>query len=160
MEETDAHWMGPDSDHEHRNDCPPPEHELDGISPRSSWSVSDSAARYGYAGLDGRFCSRGDRSGVRYGGPVRHHTPNCAAASFLTGDDLSEFMIGNWVELIADRLRADGWTEEQAIPRATLFLAQIRGLQLDLLLTNDHVRLDAAFEISLDHLHHGTTSGH
>ncbi|ORI27245.1 TetR/AcrR family transcriptional regulator [Rhodococcus sp. 1168] len=67
---------------------------------------------------------------------------------------LSESMVGKWVAMIAEQLQADGWTKDQAILRATLFLAQIRGLQLDLLLTNDHVRLDAAFEISLEQLHH------
>jgi hypothetical protein len=54
--------------------------------------------------------------------------------------------------MIANRLEADGWTEAQALARATLFLAQVRGLQLDLLLTNDRARLDAAFEVSLEQL--------
>jgi AcrR family transcriptional regulator len=67
---------------------------------------------------------------------------------------LSESMVGKWVAMIAEQLQADGWTEDQAILRATLFLAQIRGMQLDLLLTNDQLRLDAAFEISLEQLHH------
>lgn len=56
-------------------------------------------------------------------------------------DDLVEFVSG-W-------LRQDGWAPEDASALATLLLAQIRGLQLDLLISGDRARADRAFEFGL-----------
>jgi AcrR family transcriptional regulator len=58
-------------------------------------------------------------------------------------------MVHDWVRLLADRLTDAGWTDSDALTLATLLLAQARGLQLDLLITGDKGRVDAAFEISL-----------
>ncbi|TLH65251.1 TetR/AcrR family transcriptional regulator [Mycolicibacterium aubagnense] len=66
---------------------------------------------------------------------------------------LIESMIHGWVELMTDRiLVAGGWSQQDAQALATLLLAQFRGLQLDLMLTGERARVDAALEISLRHL--------
>ncbi|WP_343232238.1 TetR/AcrR family transcriptional regulator [Mycolicibacterium sp. CBMA 361] len=63
---------------------------------------------------------------------------------------LTESMIHSWVESIADRIVAsDGWSRQDSQALATLLLAQFRGLQLDLMLTGERARVDAALEISL-----------
>ncbi|MUL65455.1 TetR family transcriptional regulator [Mycobacterium sp. CBMA 234] len=63
---------------------------------------------------------------------------------------LTESMIHSWVESIADRIVAsDGWSRQDSQALATLLLAQFRGLQLDLMLTGERSRVDAALEISL-----------
>jgi hypothetical protein len=61
-------------------------------------------------------------------------------------------LVDDWVRLVGDYLRAAGWSQEDAQMRATLLLAQIRGLQLDLLVTGDRRRVDKAFEVSLAYL--------
>lgn len=62
----------------------------------------------------------------------------------------TESMIQSWVDLIADRIFGTGaWSRPGAAALATLMLAQFRGLQLDLILTGDRARVDAALEISL-----------
>ena len=70
---------------------------------------------------------------------------------------LTESMIHGWVESIADRIQASGsWGRQDSQALATLLLAQFRGLQLDLMLTGERARVDAALEISLrqfDQLH-------
>jgi len=70
------------------------------------------------------------------------------------GDErLTESMIHGWVALISDRIVvADGWNRQDAQALATLLLAQFRGLQLDLMLTGERARVDAALEISLRQL--------
>lgn len=63
---------------------------------------------------------------------------------------LTESMIQGWVALISDRVVATGsWNRQDAQALATLLLAQFRGLQLDLMLTGERTRVDAALEISL-----------
>jgi AcrR family transcriptional regulator len=57
-------------------------------------------------------------------------------------------LVDDWVRLVGDYLRAAGWSQEDAQMRAT----QIRGLQLDLLVTGDRRRVDQAFEVSLAYL--------
>ncbi|CDQ46363.1 TetR/AcrR family transcriptional regulator [Mycolicibacterium neoaurum] len=68
------------------------------------------------------------------------------------------------VDFIAGWLKRDGWTPEDASALATLLLAQIRGLQLDLLISGDRARADRAFELALPLLHQRTqrtqSSGH
>lgn len=62
----------------------------------------------------------------------------------------AESMIRSWVELIADRiLGAGGRSRPEAHALATLMLALFRGLQLDLMLTGDRARVDAALDTSL-----------
>ncbi|KRA28034.1 MULTISPECIES: TetR/AcrR family transcriptional regulator [unclassified Nocardioides] len=62
--------------------------------------------------------------------------------------DLSESLVLDWIELLVGRLVEDGWTRQAAEPVATLVLAQIRGLQLDLLVTGDRERVDRAMQSS------------
>ncbi|MFF7945138.1 TetR/AcrR family transcriptional regulator [Nocardia gamkensis] len=64
------------------------------------------------------------------------------------GDDLTRPMLDD-VDFISEWLRQDGWAPEQASALATLLLAQIRGLQLDLLVSGDRARADQAFELAL-----------
>jgi AcrR family transcriptional regulator len=65
------------------------------------------------------------------------------------GGELVRSMEDGFVEFISGWLRQDGWTPEDASALATLLLAQIRGLQLDLLITGDRARVDRAFEFAL-----------
>lgn len=64
------------------------------------------------------------------------------------GGELTQPMLDD-VDFIAGWLRRDGWAPEDASALATLLLAQIRGLQLDLLVSGDHERADRAFEFAL-----------
>jgi AcrR family transcriptional regulator len=63
--------------------------------------------------------------------------------------ELSESLVLDWIELIVGRLVEEGWTRQAAEPVATLVLAQVRGLQLDLLVTGDRERVDRAMQTSL-----------
>jgi hypothetical protein len=54
-----------------------------------------------------------------------------------------------FVEFLSGWRRQDGWAPEDASALATLLLAQIRGLQLDLLVSGDRARVDRAFEFAL-----------
>jgi AcrR family transcriptional regulator len=62
---------------------------------------------------------------------------------------LTDPLVRNWIELIVDRLAGEGWDRRDAEPVATLVLAQVRGLQLDLLVTGDRARVDRAMRTSL-----------
>ncbi len=53
------------------------------------------------------------------------------------------------VELIAERLKGVGCPDELAYSHATITLGLLRGLMMDMLVTGDHERLDAAFELLL-----------
>lgn len=63
---------------------------------------------------------------------------------------LSTSLVHSWLAILIESLTAEGWSRADAVSRATLFLAQARGLQLDLLITGDRARVDAAFEVSLE----------
>lgn len=63
--------------------------------------------------------------------------------------DLITSIVTSWLEAIAESLRRDGWPPEDASALATLILAQVRGLQLDLLVSGDRARVDRALEFSL-----------
>jgi AcrR family transcriptional regulator len=65
------------------------------------------------------------------------------------GGELTQSMEDDFVDFISGWLRQDGWTPEDASALATLLLAQIRGLQLDLLVSGDRARVDRAFEFAL-----------
>jgi AcrR family transcriptional regulator len=54
--------------------------------------------------------------------------------------------VHDWLPILEQGLRRDGTPEAQVTPIATGLLAQIRGLQLDLIATGDHARVDRAFE--------------
>ncbi|MCG7205092.1 TetR/AcrR family transcriptional regulator [Streptomyces arenae] len=63
--------------------------------------------------------------------------------------ELGRILIGGWVDIIIGRLARDERPAEDATALATLILAQIRGLQIDLLVTGDRERADRALELSL-----------
>jgi AcrR family transcriptional regulator len=56
-----------------------------------------------------------------------------------------EQFISDWLSPFEQALGADGFLPERARSLATLSLAAIRGLQLDLLATGERARIDAAF---------------
>ncbi|WP_369227946.1 hypothetical protein AB5J52_47510 [Streptomyces sp. R39] len=58
---------------------------------------------------------------------------------------------------MADRLITDGRPPEDASTLATLLLAQVRGLQLDLLVSGDRARADRAIEFAARLLDRPTT---
>lgn len=66
-----------------------------------------------------------------------------------TNPDIVAALIGDWVSLIGALFEAEGEDAGQAEAKATLLLAQIRGLQLDLMLTEDADRVDQALEVAL-----------
>lgn len=63
-----------------------------------------------------------------------------------------EPIVHDWLRLIEQALVSEGCPAEQATTWATLVLAQIRGLQLDVAGTGDRARVDAAFETWLQML--------
>ncbi|MDA2810620.1 TetR/AcrR family transcriptional regulator [Nocardiopsis sp. RSe5-2] len=65
------------------------------------------------------------------------------------GGEPTRSMEDDFVGFISGWLRRDGWAPEDASALATLLLAQIRGLQLDLLVSGDRARVDRAFEFAL-----------
>ena len=62
---------------------------------------------------------------------------------------LAGSIVEEWLLPIESRLRAAGWSSNDARTAATFILAQVRGLQLDLLLTGDRTRVDAALEAAI-----------
>jgi AcrR family transcriptional regulator len=58
-------------------------------------------------------------------------------------------IVTSWLDVIGAALARDGWPPEDASALATLVLAQVRGLQLDLLVSGDRARADRALEFSL-----------
>lgn len=68
----------------------------------------------------------------------------------LVDSRFTESMVQSWVTLIAERIVGAGGADgPDAAALATMMLAQFRGLQLDLLLTGNRARVDAALEIFL-----------
>ncbi|MFD8000429.1 TetR/AcrR family transcriptional regulator [Streptomyces mirabilis] len=63
--------------------------------------------------------------------------------------DLAQSIISDWLDILAERLVQDGWPAQDASAMATLMLAQVRGLQLDLLVSGDRDRVDRAIDFSL-----------
>ncbi|MET9659057.1 TetR/AcrR family transcriptional regulator [Streptomyces sp. NPDC006510] len=68
-----------------------------------------------------------------------------------SGEDekLSRSIVHDWIGIIANRLAADGWPPEDASALSTLVLAQVRGLQLDLLVSGDRARTDRAIDLAV-----------
>ncbi|WP_309227724.1 MULTISPECIES: TetR/AcrR family transcriptional regulator [unclassified Mycolicibacterium] len=60
--------------------------------------------------------------------------------------DLTQATIDDWLTVISGQLLRSGYSLEAAETLATLLLAQVRGLALDLLLTGDRTRVDRAME--------------
>ncbi|MEV4232272.1 hypothetical protein AB0J81_35435 [Streptomyces bobili] len=66
------------------------------------------------------------------------------------GDRVSaRSLVGDWLDILVRRLMQDGWPSEDASALATLLLAQVRELQLDLLVSGDRARVDRALAFSL-----------
>lgn len=72
-----------------------------------------------------------------------------AAGAHTPGGPLSR-LATDWLTLIETELTRYGWPAESVSRTATFVLAQVRGLQLDLLTTGDRERVDAAFELTVD----------
>lgn len=66
--------------------------------------------------------------------------------------DVSHAIVQGWLEPLEQRLLADGRSAEEAAATATLALALVRGLQLDLLVSGDRGRADAAFEVAMSQI--------
>ncbi|WP_241031405.1 TetR/AcrR family transcriptional regulator [Rhodococcus koreensis] len=66
------------------------------------------------------------------------------------GGRLVQSIINDWLVPIEERLVQDGWLPDEAAVMATLLLAQVRGLQLDLIMTRDRDRIDRAFEAAIE----------
>ncbi|MFD9426573.1 MULTISPECIES: TetR/AcrR family transcriptional regulator [unclassified Streptomyces] len=64
-------------------------------------------------------------------------------------EEPSRAIVHDWIEIIANRLAADGWPPEDASALSTLVLAQLRGLQLDLLVSGDRSRADRAIDFGV-----------
>lgn len=60
--------------------------------------------------------------------------------------ELAQATVDDWLRIVADQLSRGGYSSQEADTLATLLLAQVRGLQLDLLLTGDRMRVDRAIE--------------
>ncbi|MGY3678966.1 TetR/AcrR family transcriptional regulator [Streptomyces sp. TE33382] len=78
-----------------------------------------------------------------------------------SGEDekLARAIVHDWIEVIATRLAADGWPPEDASALSTLVLAQVRGLQLDLLISGDRARADRAIDLAVRLLDRSTRAG-
>lgn len=72
--------------------------------------------------------------------------------------DLAQSIISGLLDILTDRLTQDGRPPEEASALATLLLAQVRGLQLDLLVSGDRERADRALAFSLQLLEHRSGS--
>ncbi len=60
--------------------------------------------------------------------------------------ELAQLTIDDWLNIVSEQLSRSGSPPDEADTLATLLLAQVRGLQLDLLLTGDRTRVDRAIE--------------
>ncbi|AYF76183.1 TetR/AcrR family transcriptional regulator [Nocardia yunnanensis] len=63
-------------------------------------------------------------------------------------------LVTDWLTVIERELTRYRWPIQTASRTATFILAQVRGLQLDLLTTGDRARVDAAFEMTVSTLMH------
>lgn len=63
--------------------------------------------------------------------------------------EIADALVSGWVDLIGGLLEAEGSSAANPETQATLLLAQVRGLQLDLLLTGERDRVDRAFELAV-----------
>ncbi len=61
-------------------------------------------------------------------------------------------LVTDWLTVIERQLARYGWPPDSISRTATLILAQVRGLQLDLITTGDRARVDDAFEAVVEFL--------
>jgi AcrR family transcriptional regulator len=64
--------------------------------------------------------------------------------------ELAQSGLDDWLEVISAQLLRIGYSPKEADTLATLSLAQVRGLQLDLLVTGDRRRVDRAIEALIE----------
>ena len=64
--------------------------------------------------------------------------------------ELAKSSIDDWLTVISAQLSRIGYPPKDADTLATLLLAQVRGLQLDLLLTGDRRRVDRAIDALIE----------
>ena len=64
--------------------------------------------------------------------------------------ELAQASIHDWLNVIAAQLVRTGCSPKEADTLATLLLAQVRGLQVDLLLTGDRRRVDRAIDALIE----------
>ncbi|MCM6773117.1 TetR/AcrR family transcriptional regulator [Nocardia sp. CDC159] len=74
-----------------------------------------------------------------------------AAAGYSGTRDtaLPDALIRNWIDLTKESLLRYGFAPETAAAAATFVVAQIRGLQIDLITTGERARVDQAFELMI-----------
>jgi AcrR family transcriptional regulator len=70
--------------------------------------------------------------------------------------ELAQLTIDDWLNIVSEQLTRSGSPLDEAITLGTLLLAQVRGLQLDLLLTGDRTRVDRAIEALIAMIHRTT----
>jgi len=64
--------------------------------------------------------------------------------------ELAQSSVDEWLNVISAQLLRTGYPPKEADTLATLLLAQVRGLQLDLLLTGDRRRVDRAIDALIE----------
>ncbi|MBL1075915.1 TetR/AcrR family transcriptional regulator [Nocardia sp. 2] len=74
------------------------------------------------------------------------------AAAARTPDHPASRLVTDWLTVIERELDRYQWPVETRSRTATFVLAQVRGLQLDLITTGDRERVDAAFEATVEFL--------
>ncbi|MFF2088850.1 TetR/AcrR family transcriptional regulator [Nocardia sp. NPDC058176] len=68
------------------------------------------------------------------------------------GGRLVQSIINDWLVPVEERLIREGWPPGDAAALATSVLAQVRGLQLDLIMTGDRARADRALGFMIEAL--------
>ncbi|WP_067546495.1 TetR/AcrR family transcriptional regulator [Nocardia crassostreae] len=74
------------------------------------------------------------------------------ATTARTPDHPAARLVTDWLTVIERELVRFDWPPETVSRTATFILAQVRGLQLDLLTTGDRHRVEEAFEATIDFL--------
>jgi AcrR family transcriptional regulator len=64
--------------------------------------------------------------------------------------ELAQSSLDDWLKVISAQLMRIGYSAKEADTLATMSLAQVRGLQLDLLVTGDRRRVDRAIEALIE----------
>lgn len=71
----------------------------------------------------------------------------CALVFSGGGETSVQVMANVWLSPVETRLVRDGWGASDAAATATTVVAQLRGLQLDLIMTGDRKRVEEAFAL-------------
>ncbi|WP_280264797.1 TetR/AcrR family transcriptional regulator [Nocardia wallacei] len=74
------------------------------------------------------------------------------ATAARTPDHMVSRLVVDWLTVIERELARFDWPSETRSQTATFILAQVRGLQLDLITTGDRARVDEAFEATVEFL--------